>query len=980
MRDAAGVGNALRGSAFVGRVAELAVVDALLASVRAGRPSTLVVAGEAGIGKSRLVGELRSRAASAGALIATGRTPVEGVGLPYGTLVGLVRDLRRQLGPDEAGRLDPVQHLLLGEVAERGQLARLALFEHALEAVEGLAASRPLVLVLEDVHWADAGSVDLLDHLVRNLEDRPVLVVATYRPDELESRAPLRKVVLEVRRLPSTTAIDLRGLTRDEVGALVADATGRSQSWAVVDAVHRRSDGNPLFAEELIEVRDRDALPPALRDLLTVRVDRLPPPSRRVIGAASVLGASLDHRLLAEIADLDAADLDVAIADAVRDGVLVLEGPPATIRFRHILLQEVAHDALLPGERIRLHRRAAEVVAADAAIHGDGAGNVAAQLAEHLYEAGDWAGACGASITAAKAGLALYSMHAAHAQLQRAVDAHTRAAGSCRHPDVDDAELLRMAAEAAYLVGELELAADLAAKAVDELPADAEPARVAGLAVLHARTAFFVHPAVAFDVLAAAEERLRDIDDLATLAEVVCTRGRLLMGAGRSRESIEWSTRALDLARRSGNRHVEGHALATIAPSLAELGRVDDALAAGEASIVVAEAVGEPDLLLRAYTNLTDVQFQSGRLADAAELAICAMRDTSPIGTMRLGGTGVNGSEVLIALGRWDEAEALAVMMVGKSSAACVGDALNLALLALRRGDLDHAEREALRDTGTGAQSQSRQQTIVAEIALERGQPEDALEAVDRALAALAGSDFGIELLTAHAIGLQALADVAARPTRGRRAGGDEATKAMRAAEVALAEVDAKVSAATPIGGTPTPWFVALRSQCHAEAARLGPSDAGPWVEAVSAWRSLDDPFHAAYCRYREAEARLGQGHRRDATEALTDAWRSARELGAGTLIARCERLAERARIQLEDPHGPDSSPRQRAAADLGLTAREAEVLDLLARDRTDGQIADELFISKKTASVHVSNILRKLDARDRWHAGEMGRSAALGQ
>lgn len=983
MRDADAVGSALRGSAFVGRVAELAIVDALLASVRAGRPSTLLVAGEAGIGKSRLVGELRQRATAAGALVATGRTPVEGVGLPYGTVFGLLRDLRRQLGPEDQERLEPARALLLGaaDPGEHGKLTRVALFEEVLGAVDGIAAARPLVLVLEDVHWADAGSVEMLDHLVRNLDDQPVLVVTTYRAEELDARPPLRRVVVEMRRLPSTTTIDLTGLAPDEVAALVADATGETQAWTVVDAIHQRSAGNPMFAEELAAVRHERVLPPALRDLLAVRIERLPDASRRVVAAASVLGATCDHRLLAAVVELDGADLDTAIEDVVRRGLLIADGAPGMLRFRHALLQEAAHDALLPGERARLHGRAAEALAEDPGLT-DGAGGVAARLAEHRFEAGSWAGACEAAIDAATTAISLYSLHAAHAQLQRAIEAHRRARGACRHPHVDDARLFAMAAETAYLISEMDLAFELVNRSVAALPVDAAPARIATSTVLFARCAAAVDRFdMAFELLAGAADKLRDSDDQAAFADVVCMQGRLSMAAGRFIDSVRLCNEALELSRRSGAPVVEGHALSTLGPSLACLGDFDSALAAGRESIVVAEATGDPDLLLRAYNNLADVQMQACRIQDAAQLALDAAADTGPLGAIRLGSAGFNGTESLIILGRWDEAATMATMLLGKASACCVSDALNLALLALRRGDVEGAEAELAGRMATGPQATANREAILAEIELERDRPEAAAAAVDRALAALAGSGYGIETVRAHALGLRALADQTARPVRPGRRAGDDPTKSLRLAEAILAEVDVCVAASTQEGGTPSVWFEALRRLCIAEATRLRGSDPDAWSTAAATWREFGDPYHVAYCTLRLAEALLaGRADRRAATDALTDAWRSARALGAGTLIARCERLAERARIQLEDPRGPDSSPRQRAAADLGLTAREAEVLDLLARDRTDGQIADELFISKKTASVHVSNILRKLDARDRWHAGEMGRSAALGQ
>ena len=987
MRDAGTVAVPPGRSTFVGRTTELSIIDALLTSMGSGQAAALVIAGDAGMGKSRLVGELRVRACSAGALVATGRTPVEGVGLPYGTVVSLLRDLRRQLGPDSQSQLEPVQRLLLGNnigPAESGQLARLVLFEEVLAAVDALAATRPVVLVLEDVHWADTGTVELLDHLVRNLDKQPVLVIATYRPDELEGRPPVRRVAVELQRVPSTTSIELSGLSRDEIGALVAATIGHPQSWALVDAIHRRSEGNPLFAEELIEVRDDSALPPALRDLLTVRIDQLPHESRRVVAAAAVLGGAPDHRLLAAVADVDGRELDAAIADAVRHGVLVADGAQGTVRFRHALLQETAHNALLPGERARLHQRAADALGEDRMVATNGAGQVAAQLAEHRFEAGDWAGACEASIAAAEACLALYSMHAAYTHLQRAIDAHGRAGGACRHVDVDDAELYRMAADAAVLVNDEARVFELAEHAVAVLDADAPPDRVAACSTLLARAAWAVgRQDTAFAVVTAAENTLRPQSDVGALADVVCMHARLLLWAGRAAESLERCDEARELARRAGARLVEGHALATLGPCLAERGELDSAFAAAADSVVVAEAAADLGLLMRAYTNLTYVQLIGGRLRDAADVALDALSDSGPLATVRLTAAGYNATEALIALGRWDEAATLAVMLSGKRPGPSISDTLSLTLLTLRRGDLDAAAAELARRVVTGVQALAQRETLAAEIAIERGRPAEAATAIDRALATLAGSDEinGIEFLRAHAVGLRALADQAAQLVRSRRRPATESAKALRLAESMLAEVETRATASTPSGGEPSPWLLALRMLSRAEATRLQQSDAAAWSAAASAWRTLGDPFHVAYCRFREAEALLADRHdRRPATEALTDAWQSACRLGAAALAARCKHLAERARIAVDDPSRPGATPRQRAASDLGLTAREVEVLELLAGDRTDRQIADELFISKKTASVHVSNILRKLDAHDRWHAGEIGRSARLGE
>lgn len=985
MRDHRGMGGGAGRSAFVGRAAELDALDARLAELSEGRAAVVLLAGEAGMGKSRLAGELRTRAEAAGALAATGRTPVEGAALPYGTIVGLVRDLARKLGPREtADLLEPVQRLLMGSPEETdapGALTRLRLFEAVLRAVEGLASARPLVLALEDLHWADPGTVELLDYLVRNVEDDAVLLAATYRPEEVDRRDAVRRVLAELRRHPATTVLELAGLSRDEVGALVSAITGESPSWTVVDAIHRRSDGNPLFAEELIGVRDDSALPPALRDLLAVRIDQLPPGPRSLVDAAAVLGVSADHRLLERVAEVETADVDAALGDAVRHRVLVTDGPGGMVRFRHALLQQAAHDALLPALRTRLHRRAAEALVADPSLAAAGRGHAAAALAEHRFEAGEWAAACEASIAAAQASMGLYAIHAAHAHLQRALAAHRLAAGACAHPDVDDSELHRLAAETAALISELEEAHVLAEAALDALPPDAPPERVLASQLLSARCHWNVgHAERAMATIAAAEAQLPDPPSGAAAAELATIHARLLMGAGRMTECIARCEEALALTREAGTRIAEGHVLATLGPCLAEIGELDRGLGTIEEAAAVAEEVGDPDLLIRTYINLTHVQMTCGRLDETADLVTTVMDDASPLGMVRLGGVGVNATEALIVLGRWDEAERLGALMMGKARAACTSDTLNNALLAVRRGDLEAAEAELERRPPTAAAAIAQRELLLAEIALERGTPDDATAAVDRALAAIVGFDAHHELLHAHALGLRALADQAAQPVRPGRRHATDPAKLTRLAESKLAEVEEWVHEAARRVARLSPWIEAFAAQCRAEASRVRGPDTALWAAAVDAWQVLGAPFDVAYARLRYAEALLAaRADRRDATASLADAWRTARDLGAARLAAACERLAERARITLDDPGGSAATPRERAAVDLGLTPREAEVLDLLACGRTDGQIAEELFVSKKTASVHVSNILRKLDARDRWHAGDVGRAAGLG-
>ena len=167
---------------------------------------------------------------------------------------------------------------------------------------------------------------------------------------------------------------------------------------------------------------------------------------------------------------------------------------------------------------------------------------------------------------------------------------------------------------------------------------------------------------------------------------------------------------------------------------------------------------------------------------------------------------------------------------------------------------------------------------------------------------------------------------------------------------------------------------------CRAEASRLNQSDPGLWGAAMAAWDDLSMPYHAAYCRWRQAAALLAtRSGRREATDLLGQAWRASNKMGARLLQRRIEHLAQRARISLSTDAVPADDTGTSVASDLGLTSREVEVLGQLAVGKTDAQIAEQLFISKKTVSVHVSNLLRKLDVANRFEAGEIGQQVGLG-
>ena len=591
-----------------------------------------------------------------------------------------------------------------------------------------------------------------------------------------------------------------------------------------------------------------------------------------------------------------------------------------------------------------------------------------------------WAAACAASLTAAETSLAVYEVYAADAHFTRAVEAHARAGGLCPHPD-GDADIFGNAAAVAYLVGAFDRAMRLAERALEILDPSEAPGATAAVTTTYALAATCAgFTERAFAMLDRIADALSTTDDTTAQAEVVCTQARVHMGVGHVVDSNRFAYRALGLARQSGARLVEGQVLATIAPNLAERGDFVAALEAIDEAVAVAEEVQDANLFLRAWTNYTYVVTAAGRYERAATTALGAMHEATPLGMLRLGGTGHNGAEALVMLGRWDEAEMVLRAVEGLVVTSCAGGSALDALLDLRRGNLDAVEASLARYTPTSPQGHAFAASIRAELAIERDDIDGCLALVDHALTEVTGTDYRVDAVRAHAIGLRAIVDraVSDRPTRG--AAPTEPSKNHQIARSMLAEAERLQREATPEHGDASPMITTALALCRAETARVDGDDPSPWALAAEEFGSVGDRYHRAYCRFREAEARLAhRGDRKVATVVLVEAWRSARDLGARRLVERCERLAERANIRLDDPRAHDASPKARVAADLGLTNREVEVMELLARNYTDAEIADELFISKKTASVHVSNILRKLDVPDRRRAGGLARDSGLG-
>jgi ATP/maltotriose-dependent transcriptional regulator MalT len=439
---------------------------------------------------------------------------------------------------------------------------------------------------------------------------------------------------------------------------------------------------------------------------------------------------------------------------------------------------------------------------------------------------------------------------------------------------------------------------------------------------------------------------------------------------------------AIAVARAVGARMEEGHALNTLGCILGDRGDIDQGLALVRESLAIAEELGNPDQLYRAYNNLAHVLGTAGRLEEAAALVFEGdSKDDKFIG-IRLGAAGQNSAESLIRLGRLDEADDL-LQRIARGSGNCVfGPFAVRSMIAIRRGALDDAvallvTAEEMSGGLDTVNVQGWLHTLRAEINLERGEPQAALEDVDRALTTAVGVEDDMLVVEMHSLGLRAIADdLELSRARQRRIDLD---KVQRLASGMLGEVDNLLAARAARGFAPTPIITASVAMCRAEASRLTEPDPDLWRDAAALWDITQEAYPAAYCRWREAEVLLNARlDRKRAIASAQAAWRCAVAMGAPLFRERVERLAERARIVLAPAEPIPAATNRSVADDLGLTPREVEVLGQLARGRTDRQIAEELFISKKTASVHVSNLLRKLDAASRIEAAEIGQRVLL--
>jgi DNA-binding CsgD family transcriptional regulator/tetratricopeptide (TPR) repeat protein len=976
------MGRRVASAAFIGRRGELRALRAALSRAADGDPAVVLVGGEAGIGKTRLVSELTAACAADGTRVLTGGcVPVGEGSLPYAPVVEVLRALVAELGPDtvrelvgpswpELARLAP--GLGRPQADPDGHGAQSRLFELLLGLLGRLTEQQPILLVVEDLHWADRSTRELLAFLVRNLRRERLVLVATYRDDE-PGQQRLRAYLAELDRGP-VERLELPRLDRAQTTAQLAGILGAAPDTDLADSVFARSQGNPFFTEELLAVvrAGSDELPATPRDLLRGRVDALAEPARRVLAVVAVAGRQVPHRLLAAVAGLDDEALTEGLRAAVAAQLLVRTAGADGYDVRHALLREVVDADLLPGESARLHARLAQALTDHPGLADGSPAVAAAELAAHWDGAGEPARALPARV---QAGLAADRAHAfpeAGRHYERALELWEQVPDPDRDAGLDRVELLTRAGAAAGATAQVERATVRLTMALGQVDPAADPVRSA---LLHMRLGEQRwHGDDEPGCLAALEEavRLLPTEPSADRARVLTYQAQWLMMAGRCHEAEGRAAEGLAIARAVGARAEEGHALDILGSCAFDAGQL-------EAACRIAEEVGNAEGIVRGYLNLSSTLWAIGRLRDAHGTARRGLAFARELGLESTLGSILTAhvARGLYEFGHWEEAGSVLAEALARDTWAAVPLHGIGGLLELGWGDLAAARRHldlAGRPEPSGSAGNFVASALI-ELAVQERRYGDARAALDQALKAVERLD--PEFSGIYALGLRVEADLAEVARAARSAADIE--EARRRAKALLEALRAMTRPGAADGIAWVAWDAA---QGAAEWSRLeGRSDPARWREAAEQWERLELPYRAAYARFRQAEALLAAGAPRAEVEpVLRAAHRATVALGAGPLRREIELLARRGRLRLEDPAATAAPAPATQLAAFGLTRRETEVLELVAAGHTNRQIGQELFITPKTAGLHVSRILAKLGVAGRGQAAAVAHRLGLGR
>ena len=853
----------------------------------------------------------------------------------------------------------------------------LQLFDAMLGTLLELAARKPVLLTIEDLHWADGSTRALFSYLLARLRGQRILVVATYRSDDLHRRHPLRPVLAELLRLPVVDRLDLEPLPPQHSERFVAALTDEGLGSDAVREIARRSEGNPFFAEELVAAAneqggDSNRLPWTLSEVLLTRVERLTAATQQLLRAASVAGRRVHGSRLHGIVQLSEPELEEALREALAHHVLVAEERDSVPQyaFRHALLAEAVYADLLPSERVRLHTAYADLLAGEPGEPG-----AAAELAYHAVQSNDLRRALAASVDAAMEA----TRAGAPAEALRHLEQALQLWNGVTDPELccgrDERWLLGRAREAAASSGDPERAIAYGRSEVRAADAGG-PAGPDPLVQADARQHLARHllnldgyEPEALRIVEAAWDLIADVEPTEVHPLVLSVRAELLRIFDRSTDPVQARESAEDavrIARIVGSARAEAEALITLAIMSARRGEVDQACELLRVARGRAVEAGALAAELRAVGRNAMYRLEHGELAEASRLlqdglaraAQYGLSSLSPAISMRV-------LRATLAYFTGDFEAALTDTEPGGPESDLTSAVLGAVGLTawVARGEFDAAEEAIARFRTLGYGDlivATTSAAAYAELHCWRGRPDAAVAAVEEGLRATRELSLGQDQLSgiklaAHGIG--AYADLARR--------GAAAATAIEAGERLLAYARNLAETLLPGTGTLGPEGRAWLERARAEATRLrGTGDPDAWRRAVEGF-GFGHVYEQALARRRLAEALLDRGDRDAAAVEITEALAVADRIGAVPLAEALRELARRARIV---PGRAGSAGRDVGARDV-LTPRELTVLREVANGGTNKQIGATLYISEKTVSVHLSRVMAKLQASSRTEA-----------
>jgi DNA-binding CsgD family transcriptional regulator/tetratricopeptide (TPR) repeat protein len=934
---------------LVGRVSECAELHRAYERVTGGKSVTALVAGEAGIGKSRLVDAVVTTLPGDPLVLTGGCLEAGSDTAPYVPFVAALRDLVGQLGGERVEALMPLDGCLLaqwlpglgavGTVVEQG---RTRLLEELRTLLERVAAQRPVVLVIEDLHWADASSRELFVYLARNLASHPVMLVGTVRSGELPLGGPGRMLLAELRRRAEVVWVDVQPLSRTDVAELVEAITDARPAAAAASRIHQRSGGNPLFVEALSRSEDISG---NLHALLLDRVGALPSGLRRLMSIAAVAGDGATEHLMRVVSGLGEDDLREALVELVRRQELVVRADGYAIR--HALIREAIYRSLLDSDRRQLHLRCAD------ALSGEVDGNAA--LAAHCFAAGDLDRALPAAWTAAQDAARQCAYDEQLYLLEQVLAGWSRAALA----GVDRVTVLEQAASACHLAGRSDSGVAHCTAALAELDPVAEPVRVARLLSLRGRMRARIGASGHVDLT----DAVALVPPEMTQPEAVRTRGHALAtlafldGSLDRSQATRHATEALRIADSMRDHGLRASALLVLARVCGGDGDIEAARKLYADGRDAAEASGDQ------HTYLTLLQWEAasllstGYLVEAAELALTGQLAAERFGLVRSRGSmlAANRALALLQLGRWDEAAEVATDALAEEPPPFYEAALRMITtsIAVDRGEERQADdgvrwlEDYVARNADATEVVFTINTLIVNGALNRGD----LDHADRVLA----------VATAHLSDPDTINDDASvlvltgvRVQLARKAANPRDRHTAEAVAGRLAELQTLSGRIRGDG----PALIAFRLTV---AALAGSATLPDWDRAVSAWRTAGCMPELALALVAAAETALFNSNRPGAQLRLREAQALARQLRAEPLLRKIDRLAVRARLPATTPEPAENT--------FGLTPRETDVLRVLATGKSNAEIAAELYVSTNTVATHVSHILTKLRLSTRTEA-----------